>query len=97
MELDYDAAQDWFQKAADLGNADAMESIAYSYHAGKYGVKQDYSKAFEWYGRYYEAGTGTDQNYDMAAAWYSKAMEAGNEEATRKLNQLYSKGLVKRP
>ena len=89
-----------------------MESIAYSYHAGKYGVKQDYSKAFEWYqraadhgnneamcmlGRYYEAGTGTDQNYDMAAAWYSKAMEAGNEEATRKLNQLYSKGLVKRP
>ena len=44
-----------------------------------------------------EDGTGTEQDYEKAAEWFRKAMEAGNEEAERKLNQLYSKGLAKRP
>lgn len=48
-------------------------------------------------GRYYEDGTGTERDYEKAAEWFRKAMEAGNEEAERKLNQLYSKGLAKRP
>ena len=43
-------AVELFQRAADLGNADAMVRLGECYDDGE-GVEQDKSKAVEWYQR----------------------------------------------
>jgi TPR repeat protein len=45
---DYDKAREWYQKAADAGNAEAMYYLGGLYEYGK-GFAQDYDKAREWY------------------------------------------------
>ena len=47
---DYTNAMEWFQKAADLGSADASFLIGYMYCEGL-GVEQDSAKAAEWYAK----------------------------------------------
>ena len=47
-ELDYAKAMEWYEKAADLGNATAMDNIGWLYENGL-GVERDLSKAQEWY------------------------------------------------
>jgi uncharacterized protein YdaT len=48
VALDYAKAREWYEKAADNGNAPAMVSLGLLYENGK-GVPQDYAKAREWY------------------------------------------------
>jgi uncharacterized protein len=45
---DYDKAREWFEKAADKGDAGAMFNLGRLYANG-YGVAKDYDKAREWY------------------------------------------------
>lgn len=87
---DYTNAMEWFQKAADLGSADASFLIGYMYVEGL-GIEQDYTKAMEWYlkaadlgsvdamndiGYLYEEGLGVEQDSAKADEWYAKAEAA---------------------
>jgi TPR repeat protein len=55
VEQDYDRARQWFQKAADAGNATAMYNLGYLYQHGQ-GVTRDYRQARQWYQKAAEAG-----------------------------------------
>ena len=46
---------EWYNKAANAGNATAMNNIGYMHEFGE-GVEQDYTKALEWYTRSYNSG-----------------------------------------
>lgn len=48
MEQDYAQAREWYQKAAEAGNANAKFNLGSFYYYG-HGVKQDYAKAREWF------------------------------------------------
>jgi TPR repeat protein len=52
---DYGRAREWYEKAADAGNASAMTNLGWLYEKGM-GVTQDYSKAREWYQKAADAG-----------------------------------------
>ena len=95
VEQDYTKALEWYNKAANAGNATAMYNIGYMYDYGE-GVEQDYSKALEWYnkaanagnsaainniGYMYEFSEGVEQDYSKALEWYNKAVNAGNAAA----------------
>ena len=43
---DYNKAMEWYQKAAELGNAAGMNAIGLMYRSG-YGISKDYDKAME--------------------------------------------------
>ena len=45
---DYAKAAEWYQKAAEQGDADAQNGLGVLYKKGR-GVKRDYAKALEWY------------------------------------------------
>jgi hypothetical protein len=45
---DYGQAADWYQKAAEQGNANAQLSLGASYNAGA-GVPQDSVQAYKWF------------------------------------------------
>ncbi len=55
-------AIEWYKKAADAGNSDAMSNIGYMYELGK-GVKQDYNKALEWYTKAFNEGDENAKTY----------------------------------
>ena len=48
MTQDYAKAREWYEKAADKGDAIAMTDLGELYDNGQ-GVAQDYAKAREWY------------------------------------------------
>ena len=48
MAQDYAKAREWYEKAADKGDAGAMAALGTLYENGQ-GVPQDYAKAREWY------------------------------------------------
>lgn len=50
-----DKAYEWFQKAAEQGNAMAQCNLGLMYGSG-HGVPQDDIKAFEWYQKAAEQG-----------------------------------------
>lgn len=54
-EKNYQIAFEFYQKAADLGDANAMNGLAVCYHFGK-GTSQDIHKAFELYGKAADLG-----------------------------------------
>ena len=45
---DYKKMIEWYEKAADKGNTDAMYNLGFCYEYGK-GVDIDYKKAVEWF------------------------------------------------
>jgi TPR repeat protein len=55
VDRDYGKAREWYQKAADKGNAYAMYNLGGLYENGN-GVAQDYGKAREWYQKAADAG-----------------------------------------
>ena len=83
-----------------------MFNLGLRYDIGQ-GVAQDYSKAFEWYGKaagagskdamnnigtLYEKGHGVAQDYTEALEWYQKAASAGDTTAMINLGSLYLNG-----
>jgi clan AA aspartic protease (TIGR02281 family) len=80
---DYLQAMQWFRKAADQGNAEALNSIGRLYMKGE-GVPQDYAQAMRWYrkaadqgfteardniGYLYAHGLGVPQDCALATKW----------------------------
>src|ERR1700678_258364 len=106
VSQDYAKAREWYQKAADAGDANAMSSLGVLYEKGQ-GVAQDHSKAREWYqkaadagypsamnnlGLLYDNGQGLAQDHSKAREWYRKAADAGNTYAMNNLGTLYDNG-----
>ena len=44
----YEAAKQWYEKAAELGNSTAMKNLGWMYKKGN-GVPQSYEAAERWY------------------------------------------------
>jgi TPR repeat protein len=103
----YADALDAYQRAADLGSADAQNHLGYLYEHGL-GVPQDFAEAMTWYrkaadqgspsgqiriaGLYYQ-GLGVARDYGQAATWSRKAASQGYAVGERNLGMLYEKGL----
>ena len=80
---------------AQQGDAKAQVFVAYLYETGQ-GVKQNYAKAAEWYGKaaqqgnpeaqtqlgnMYRMGKGVPQNYVLAYMWLDLASQQGSRQA----------------
>lgn len=102
----YSVALDYYRKAADLGDTNAMDEIGHFYRDG-IGVIQDYQEAMRWYrkaadlgnhyamddvGAFFHTGRGVPQDYQEAIKWYRKAIDAGNKYAMRDIGLLYENG-----
>lgn len=87
---DYRTAVEWYEKAAEKGNASAMAELGSIYYQGLGLVKPDYRAAFQWYKK--AAGKGnslvmdvldkmckkglrTRQDYDEALQLFTRAPE----------------------
>ena len=100
---DYDKALIWYQKAAELGNKEAMASLADCYFNGR-GVCQNIKEGIKWYEKAANAGNAdamfTLGNYynsqrvgadakKTAFMWLRKAAELNHEEAMLSLASSY--------
>ncbi len=103
VEQDGAKAVEWYTKAADLGDTDAMFWLGSMYESGE-GVEQDGAKAIEWYtkvadlgdadamaalGSIYQSGIGVEQDGAKAVEWYTKAADLGNASAMNNLGYMY--------
>lgn len=85
----------FYKKSAELGNAEAQNSLGDCYYYGR-GVNKDYTKAVEWYkkaaeqgygiaqknlGICYRYGYGVTQNLEQAIKWDKKVAEQANKYA----------------
>jgi len=103
---DYAVSLDYHQKAAALGNADAMFEL-YVYYARGIGTEIDTETATDWnvkaadagsdracynMGTFYATGNGLPQDMEEAVKWYEKASQLGNFRATETLGVMYRYG-----
>lgn len=106
VKKDAEQAAYWWEQAADLGNPQAMGSLAYLYYTGN-GVPQDYDKAFIWsqkaadagdkngcfyLGAAYFFGNGAETDQTQGVYWWEKAAELGDLVAQRNTGLAYSRG-----
>lgn len=99
---DPSAAAGWFQRAAQAGNAVAMNNLGTLYEKG-YGVAQNFSQAGQLYeasarsgnpqgagavARLMASGAGTKQNLPQAYAWASIAIQNGDKDAKTLLGEI---------
>lgn len=95
LEVDYDMALEYLQKATDAGDGKAPRYIGLMYAEGQ-GVDVDDAKASEYFqigtdngdissmyylGRCYEFGKGVEVDYEKAMELYQKAAERGDRTA----------------
>ena len=93
-------------QAAEQGYAKAQFNLGLMYDSGR-GVRQDYTKAVQWYrkaaeqgdakaqsnlGLMYDSGRGVRQDYTQAVQWYRKAAEQGYAKAQYNLGVMYDNG-----
>ena len=99
-------AIDYYRKSANLGYAEAYNSLACLYENG-YGVQKDEREACVLFylaakhgsshgkfnlGRCYEWGIGTKQSWVSAVEWYEKAAKQNNVDAIYNLGLFYLNG-----
>jgi TPR repeat protein len=99
---DYVKARESWEKAADMGDAEAMTGLGWLYANG-HGVAQDYVKARESWekaadmgdagamvnlGSLYANGQGVEQDYAKAREWFEKAAGKGDASAMAYLEKL---------
>ena len=92
----------FYQRAAELGHADAQNMIGAYYYNGT-GVEKNLNQAFFWFqkaaeqghvsaqynmGICYEYGSGVQKDLQQALFWYRKAAEQGHENAKKALERL---------
>lgn len=102
-DQDYEAAFQWYRKAANQGLALAQDALGSMYYKGE-GVPQDYEKALKWFhnaadqgsrqardsiGQMYEKGHGVPQDKVEAIKWFRKAAAMGY---SNKLEEMQQKG-----
>ncbi|KAF9133416.1 hypothetical protein BG015_003561, partial [Linnemannia schmuckeri] len=90
---EYQAAMDWYLKAAEQGHAIAQYSIGDLYYHG-HGVPRDYAQAMACVGVLYDDGRGVPRDYIKAAEWYTKAADQGYELAKKDLEGLKRRGVA---
>lgn len=106
LSRDYAVAANWYQKAADQGNAKAQNVLATLYARGQ-GVPQDDTVAAGWYRKaadqtfapaqfslceLYRDGKGVPQDLTVAARWCLKAANQGYVPAQAVLGKFYLAG-----
>lgn len=105
-EVNYVAAAEWHEKAANLGLKEAQYNLGFMYDIGQ-GVKRDFEKAMQLYllaanqgdalaqhniGALYQNGEGVPVNISEAKKWYAKACSNGNEASCQILGSLSNEG-----
>ena len=106
VRREFHEAAKWYRMAAEEGNAEAQNMLAYMLYNGQ-GVEKNLTEAFKWFsmaanqgflssqfwvGYLYHTGRGVAQNYAEAAKWYRKAADQGHNSAQRNLGVLYEEG-----
>jgi TPR repeat protein len=102
VEHDVVKAAEWFHKAADAGNMEAMAELGLCYELGC-GVEQSDEEALDWYmkaadkghmvakfcvGEAFEEARGVPQSDAEACLWYYKAALEGDEDSRKALHRL---------
>lgn len=95
VEKNFSEAYNWFHRAAEQGNSDALNRLGWMCEAGL-GVPRDQSRAVNWFrqaaerghleaqfnlGAKYDNGEGVAQNHAEAARWYRLSAEQGFTDA----------------
>jgi hypothetical protein len=102
----YIAAKGWFEKAAALGNAEAMMGISWLYGNG-HGFPKDETEAFRWHrmsaengntdamylvGAAYEEGKVVPQDYTEAMRWFKMGADRNDALAMKSIASLHEQG-----
>ena len=101
-------ALEWYEKGADLGDADSMNALGFIHESGKLKSRGvDLEQAFKFYkqaaeaghadgmtnlGYLYEKGHGVLQNLELASSWYERAAQKGYAKAQNNLGSLHYSG-----
>ena len=85
MAQDYAKAREWYEKAADKGDARAMSSLGLFYETG-ISVTQDYAKAREWYEKAAAKGD-PEVTADLERLTISEAAATGHYAEALKLQE----------
>ncbi len=108
VDSDMVSAVEWWQKAADLGDAYANDRLGSCYSLGKGGLPKDAEQAFAHYlkaayggysedyfsvGLCYKDGDGVERDAEKAFGWFKKAAEHGNPMAWVELGHCYAAGI----
>lgn len=107
VEQDGAKAIEWFTKAADLGDLEAMNRIALIYWRGEADVAQDVDAAIEWFtkaadlgdsdamnylGAMHHNGDGVEEDFGVAMEWFRKAADLGHAQAMSNIAYMYRYG-----
>ncbi|RIB02875.1 hypothetical protein C2G38_2226618 [Gigaspora rosea] len=107
VEKDEHKAFIYYQKSAEMGNADGANNVGYCYDEG-IGIEKDEHKAFIYYqksaemsnvsgifnvGCCYEKGIGVEKDENKAFTYIQKSAEMGDSDAMNKLGYFYEKGI----
>ena len=102
VDVNYKKAIEWYEKAAEQGDADAQNYLGSIHYNGK-----NYKKAIEWYeiaaeqgdahaqynlGAIYQRGQGVERDYKKAAEWFEKAANHGHVDAQHIAGIMYYHG-----
>lgn len=98
-------AAEWFEKAANQGNAEAQYQLGYLHENSR--LPRNYKVAADWYhkaaqqgsakaqarlGAFYSSGTGVTQNINESLLWTGKAAFQGNADAQLLIGLMYELG-----
>jgi hypothetical protein len=105
---DYQEAMQWFQRAADQGNAEAQARIGMMYHFGR-GVARDDAEAARWYllaanGGYawaqlqlsdmYQRGVGVPRSHEESRKWLKLYQAQRPDRTTPRLQGFFALALL---
>ncbi len=108
VDVDYEQAYNYYQKAAELGNGEAYAGLGWLYEKGNF-VECDYKKAYLYYqravelesgngyaglGYMYENGLYLEKNETKAFEFYEYGEKLGSARATNNLGGFYYYGNV---
>jgi len=103
---DFEEALKWYYRAAELGNAEAMNALGVAYATGR-GVPVDHAESLRWFvtaaergsisamsniGKAYYHGVGVPLSYAGAAKWFAAAAMNGHPDAMNNLGLMYATG-----
>ncbi len=108
VEKDVQEGLRCMQKAAELGDVDALANLSTFYRLGEHGVQEDPEKAFQYakaaaelghadsmsaVAIFYMDGYGVEKDMEQCYEWTKKAAEAGHIDAMSNMTFLYREGV----
>ncbi|MBX7523727.1 sel1 repeat family protein [Klebsiella pneumoniae] len=108
LDVDYQQAKIWYEKAADQSDPRAQAKLGVMYANGL-GVNQDYQQSKSWFekaaeqgyvdaqynlGVIYENGEGVSQDFHQARVWYEKAAVQNDVQAQFDLGVMNERSVV---